>query len=241
MIIGAIILITLLVAVTLIHEVGHLVIAKLSGVKVEVFSIGFGKKLFGFKIGETEYRISLFLLGGYCRLAGEGKETKDGRDLGAKRYLIKTGVALAGVTANFISAFGILFLLSYRKFKSVIIAFHYSVMLVKEMLSATIESFKLLFTGQIPLRGHVLEAVEILGEYPTIDTWLFFFVVFSIAIGLINLIPFPALDGSLPFISALEKILGKRKAEIVGGILCKIGFIILMTLTVVVFIIGVIR
>lgn len=241
MIIGSIILITLLIAITLIHELGHLIVAKLSGVKVEVFSIGFGKKLFGFKIGETEYRFSLFLFGGYCKLAGEGKETKNSHDLGAKRFLIKTGVALAGVTANFISAFGVLFALSYRAFKSATIAFSYSALFVKDMIRATIESLRLLFTGQIPLRGHVLNVAETLGEFTAINAWFFFFAVFSIIIGLINLIPFPALDGSLPFLSVLEKILGKRKAEIVGGILCKIGFIILMSLTVIILIIGLIK
>lgn len=53
------------------HELGHYSIAKLFGVKVEVFSLGFGKKLFRKQIGETEYCLSLFPLGGYVKLMGD--------------------------------------------------------------------------------------------------------------------------------------------------------------------------
>lgn len=53
------------------HEWGHFIIARKSGITVHKFSIGFGPKLFGFKKGETEYRISLIPLGGYVQLYGE--------------------------------------------------------------------------------------------------------------------------------------------------------------------------
>src|SRR5436305_14222219 len=54
-----------------IHEFGHYAAAKLCGVRVEVFSIGFGKRLLGFKRGETDYRLSLLPLGGYVKMSGE--------------------------------------------------------------------------------------------------------------------------------------------------------------------------
>jgi len=53
------------------HEFGHYLVAKLLGVTVEIFSIGFGKKLLKKKIGETEYCLSLFPLGGYVKLLGD--------------------------------------------------------------------------------------------------------------------------------------------------------------------------
>ena len=53
------------------HESGHFMAAKLCGVKVLTFSIGWGKKLFSFKIGDTEYCISLLPMGGYCKMKGE--------------------------------------------------------------------------------------------------------------------------------------------------------------------------
>ena len=53
------------------HELGHYTVAKLFGVKVEVFSLGFGYKLFRRKIGDTEYCLSVFPLGGYVKLMGD--------------------------------------------------------------------------------------------------------------------------------------------------------------------------
>ena len=55
----------------LVHEFGHFAVAKLFRVKVEVFSIGFGKRLFGFRRGDTDYRLSLLPLGGYVKMQGE--------------------------------------------------------------------------------------------------------------------------------------------------------------------------
>ena len=57
-----------------IHELGHFIIAKLLRIKVKVFSLGMGNRLFGFKWRETDYRVSLIPLGGYVRLAGEHYE-----------------------------------------------------------------------------------------------------------------------------------------------------------------------
>src|SRR4029077_10946134 len=55
----------------LVHEFGHYAVAKLCGVRVHVFSIGFGKRLWGFRRGDTDYRISALPLGGYVKMAGE--------------------------------------------------------------------------------------------------------------------------------------------------------------------------
>ena len=57
-----------------IHEAGHFLMAKLFGVRVLVFSFGFGKRLFGFRRGDTDYRFSLVPLGGYVRMAGDSPE-----------------------------------------------------------------------------------------------------------------------------------------------------------------------
>ncbi|MBN1879892.1 RIP metalloprotease RseP [bacterium] len=54
-----------------IHELGHFLAARLVGIRVEVFSIGFGKRLFGFRKGTTDYRLSAIPFGGYVRMAGE--------------------------------------------------------------------------------------------------------------------------------------------------------------------------
>src|ERR1039457_4245955 len=69
MVIYAIIVLGILIFV---HEFGHFIVAKLFNVKVEKFSLGFGPKLFGKQIGETEYLLSAFPLGGYVKMFGEG-------------------------------------------------------------------------------------------------------------------------------------------------------------------------
>jgi regulator of sigma E protease len=55
----------------LVHEWGHFIAARLFGVRVDVFSIGFGPRLFGWKSGNTDYRVSIVPLGGYVRMAGQ--------------------------------------------------------------------------------------------------------------------------------------------------------------------------
>ena len=60
-----------------IHEAGHFAMARLLGAPVEVFSVGFGKRLWGFERGGTDYRISLIPLGGYVRIIGLGPDESD--------------------------------------------------------------------------------------------------------------------------------------------------------------------
>ena len=65
------ILLFVLGIIILVHEFGHYIAARLMKIRVEVFSFGFGKRLFGEKIGATDFRVSLFPLGGYIRMAGD--------------------------------------------------------------------------------------------------------------------------------------------------------------------------
>ncbi len=66
--------------VVLVHETGHFIAARLSGIEVEAFSIGMGKKLVSYKRNNTEYRISLLPFGGYCKLKGEEQFVKAMQD-----------------------------------------------------------------------------------------------------------------------------------------------------------------
>src|ERR1700674_4962240 len=65
----------------LIHELGHFIVARLCGVRVDVFSIGFGPRLFGWKRGATDYRVSALPLGGYVRMAGQDLSEIDSNDV----------------------------------------------------------------------------------------------------------------------------------------------------------------
>lgn len=93
------------------HEAAHLAVAKLFNVGVEVFSIGFGKRLCGFKYRGTDYRISLLpFLGGYCRLEDEMRYSESPTAFTNKRYIIKLCILVAGCVANLFTGFIALFL-----------------------------------------------------------------------------------------------------------------------------------
>lgn len=94
----------------LVHEFGHFAVAKLCGIRVETFSIGFGKRLIGFRRGETDYRLSLLPLGGYVKMSGDnpGEAPTDPGDFNAHPRWQRILVALAGPFANFILALGLM-------------------------------------------------------------------------------------------------------------------------------------
>ena len=87
-----------------VHEAGHLVVAKLFGTRVLTFSLGFGKRLWGFQRGETDYRVSLVPLGGYVRLGGEepGEVSDDPREFLNKPRWQRILVYLAGPSMNIV-------------------------------------------------------------------------------------------------------------------------------------------
>ncbi|MFG1493887.1 RIP metalloprotease RseP [Halobacteriovorax sp. ZH4_bin.1] len=100
------------------HELGHFLFARLFGVRVEVFSIGFGPKLFRWKKGDTEYAISLIPLGGYVKMFGDDPFNKDGISEEEKKFSFihkkkwqRFWIVFGGPLANFILAFFIFFAL----------------------------------------------------------------------------------------------------------------------------------
>jgi regulator of sigma E protease len=84
-----------------VHELGHFLVAKKAGVGVTVFSLGFGPRLFGFKKGETDYRISAIPLGGFVRMVGESPSEEVAPEDEAKSFAHKkVGWRLAIVSAG---------------------------------------------------------------------------------------------------------------------------------------------
>jgi regulator of sigma E protease len=95
----------------LIHEFGHYAAAKLLGVRVEVFSIGFGKRLFGFRRGDTDYRIAAIPLGGYVKMSGENpmdERTNDPGEFMSHPRWHRFIIAIAGPAMNILFAVGLL-------------------------------------------------------------------------------------------------------------------------------------
>ncbi len=91
-----------------IHELGHFLVAKKVGIRVEVFSLGFGPRLFGFRRGPTDYRLSLIPIGGYVKLAGDSpaeQATGAPDEFRSKSVGQRTAVIAAGVVMNALFAF----------------------------------------------------------------------------------------------------------------------------------------
>src|SRR5712664_4371823 len=93
------------------HEAGHLALARLLGMRVETYSLGFGPRIAGFRRGGTDYRLSAIPLGGYCKIAGfspDESASQDRSDPGSyankpawRRFL----VIAAGPGVNYLLAF----------------------------------------------------------------------------------------------------------------------------------------
>ncbi len=102
-----------------VHELGHFVIARICGVKVEVFSIGFGKKLCFFKLFGTQFALSLIPLGGYVKLKGMDKEENEENEINQandsytrKSPFQKLWILFGGAFFNFLFAILVYFFLA---------------------------------------------------------------------------------------------------------------------------------
>ncbi|MEX2261307.1 MAG: RIP metalloprotease RseP [Bryobacteraceae bacterium] len=114
-------LVVLIGVMILIHELGHFWAARFFDVHVEAFSIGFGPRLFGFRRGETDFRFSAILFGGYVKMLGEqpGEDsTSDPRALQSKPRWQRLIIAFAGPFMNIVLAVALLtgmFMVKYQK------------------------------------------------------------------------------------------------------------------------------
>ena len=129
-------LLVLIGVMIMIHELGHFWAARYFDVKVEAFSLGFGPRLFGFRHGETDYRVSAILIGGYVKMAGDAAvleqvradspaalalpegSAADSRSLLAKPRWQRVIISAAGPIMNVVLAIAILtglYMFKYQK------------------------------------------------------------------------------------------------------------------------------
>jgi regulator of sigma E protease len=120
--VSAVAFIILVGVMVVVHELGHFTVAKLFGIRVESFSVGFGPRLFGVKYGDTDYKVCLLPLGGFVKMTGEnpGEEepVDDPAAFTAHPRWQRMLIGLAGPFSNFILAF-VLMLFYFAAFNEI--------------------------------------------------------------------------------------------------------------------------
>jgi regulator of sigma E protease len=187
----------------LVHEFGHLIAAKLSKIPIERFSVGFGPKLWSFKMGGTEYRLSALPIAGY--VLPESEDFDDFFQIPSSRQII---FALGGPVANIILSIICLAVLNimttgFSFYAISILPFVQLTNITSQFLSA----LPALFTSPGRLSG-VVGIVAVGGRFIAagLSSILQFAVILNINIALLNMLPLPPLDGGKILFCLLEKV-----------------------------------
>ena len=216
----------------MIHELGHFVAARRKNIPVATFSVGFGPRLFGFKRGETDYRISAIPLGGYVL-----PKLKDIEDLHRIPVSRRIAFSLGGPMANVVFA---AFLLSvFNGITSGITPWNMLVLPWIQCGSLIISmavSLVTLFTDPGSVSGVIGMASQggnlISGGFANL---LLFMIIINLNLALFNLIPIPVLDGGKILMAIMEKISVKtRRTQIpitVGSLFILLGLILFSTIS----------
>lgn len=216
-------LIILLGFLIIIHESGHFFVAKLCNVKVNEFSIGFGKKIWDKQGKETKYSLRLIPLGGYVRMEGEDEESNDERAFNKVSIPKRIAIVVAGAAVNII--FGLIIYAIMFGFKE---TWNYIVLLG--------ESVKQLLTGQVGIDNMVgpVGIGEIISKASGLRNFMVLLSAISISLGVTNLLPIPALDGGKLLILIIEAIRRKPMKQETELYIQLAGFAFLITLSIVV-------
>ena len=95
-----------------VHELGHFILARLSGIRVLELALGLGPKLVGFRRNEINYSLRIFPVGGYCRMLGESpEEANEPNSFPSKPALHRAAVLAVGPSMNLLLALVILFVI----------------------------------------------------------------------------------------------------------------------------------
>ncbi len=218
----------LLGILVIIHEGGHFFVAKLCKIRVNEFSIGFGKVLFSRQKGETKYSLRLIPFGGFVSMEGEEEPSSEDGSFSKAGILKKIAIVSAGAIVNIIFGLIIYFIL---------VAIYYGIQVAWSstggFISALGDSIKMLFTGGATvddLSGPVGIA-SIVSKTSSITDFVYLLSIISLSLGITNLIPIPPLDGGKLLIYVIEWIKRKPLKEETSLKIQMAGFMFIMGLS----------
>ena len=244
-------LVTLLIlsALVVAHEFGHFIAARKNGVFVEEFAIGMGPKLYSRQGKETLFSIRAFPIGGFCRMRGEEPEMDEDGNLipkdpsipidpmsfEAKTKIQKFVILVAGSAMNIIFAWVCLLILAFlvggnNIFEAIGLAF----VNTGRFAGIIFQSLAMIFQGQVGMDDVAgpIGMVSLVGLFMDqgIIGILSFTALISVNLGVINMLPIPALDGGHIFILLIEAITRKELSPRVQGLINMVGFVAIMGL-----------
>jgi len=240
----------------LVHELGHFWAARAFNVKVTDFAIGMGPAIWKKQKGETLYAIRAIPIGGYCKMEGEDEEIKSDRSLAAKPWWARFIVLFSGAFMNIVLGFVVCLIivvwlaispadsetifggLSMRLAENSNI--FYILRLAFEMTLASVrvvfQSIGMLLSGEAGINDLMgpVGIVDEIGYYARVGglpvLWLS--AVMAVNLGILNLLPLPALDGGRIIFVLIEAVRRKPIPPEKEGIVHFIGIVLLLGLMV---------
>ncbi len=227
--INALKIIFLLGFLIFIHEGGHFIVAKLSKVNVNQFSIGFGPIIWKKQRKETLYSIRLIPLGGFVSMESEDEDSEDEKSFNKASIPKRIAIVAAGAIVNIVFGLVTYFMLIAIIYKNIALAFQAT----GAFSLSLVQSLQMLFTGSVgvnDLTGPV-GISEIVTQTVGIANYVYIIALVSVSLGITNLLPIPALDGGKIVVLLIEAIRRKPLKQETEIQIQLIGFSILIAIS----------
>lgn len=238
--ISALKIVFLLGFLILIHESGHLLVAKLCKVKVNEFAIGFGPVIWKYQGKETKYALRAIPLGGFCSMEGEEERSDESGSFSKASIPRRIAIVAAGATVNILFGLIVYFILMscigmYVGTENTFVNhIKFAAEETGQFFVSVFDSLKQLFTGKIgvdQMMGPV-GISEVVAKTTGIQEFIYLLSVVSVSLGVTNLLPIPALDGGRILLLIIEAIRRKPLSEKLEINIQLLGFSLLIALSI---------
>lgn len=213
----------------ILHEFAHYVVARWCKVKVNEFSVGFGKKILQRKVDGTVYTLRLIPLGGYVSLKGLDEKNSDPDSYTSVSIWKRMLIVLSGGLANIIFGLVVFFILM-----TVLYGINISIALTGNFFISIFESLKMLFTGEVGLEQFTgpIGISSIISETKALTEFIYLLALVSLSLGVTNLLPIPPLDGFKFLLLIIEKFRRKPFSDRFELNIQFLGFVLLLGLSI---------